>query len=144
MTKTSKSTRLGRSRNCEYSLNISASIGDSLIIQALRWVSVFSMPDLIADRFSKEGRKLLIKVTHSFVVLSFSISVALNVCASPRLLVTFRFLQHLFVADSVEGCAVQALGAHCEILDHRNAPSEEIVLLQSAVNLSEIQMEYTL
>lgn len=43
---------LGMSKNHGYLLNNSSTVGESLVIQALRRVYVFSVPALIAERFS--------------------------------------------------------------------------------------------
>lgn len=76
------------------------------VIQALRLVCVFSMSDLITVRFSAEGRNLLIRATHSFVLLTCP--------SSQQSLVTSHFLLRLWPCSRFRLCSLASRNPQCD------------------------------
>ncbi len=63
--------KAGMSRNRGYSLKISATVGDFIVIHLLRELKVWSIiAVLIDDEFSGDGRIIFIRVNHSLGTVS--------------------------------------------------------------------------
>ncbi len=62
--------KAGMSRNRGYSLKISATVGDFIVIHLLRELKVWSIAVFIDDEFSGDGRIIFIRVNHSLGTVS--------------------------------------------------------------------------